>query len=126
MEVTVDDEELYDCEIIRFSLQPLVENAIFHGIEPKGTAGRIDIHVYRKDTGDICISVTDDGVGMSEEVLSTLLTDNRTESSQFFKEFGISNVHKRIQYEYGNGYGLSFESEIGKYTKATITLPGKE
>lgn len=125
MQVTVEDEVLRQNEILRFTLQPIVENAIFHGIEPKGAVGEITIRVYRNQPGDVCIDITDNGIGMDEETIAGLLTDEKKNTSNFFKDIGISNVHKRLQYEYGEHYGLSFVSEVGKYTTATVTLPDK-
>ena len=123
MQVVVDSEELLKNEILRFTLQPIVENAIFHGIEPKGSAGEITIHVYENSSSDVCVDVTDNGVGMDETTIAGLLTDEQKNKSNFFKDIGISNVHKRLQYEYGTSYGLSFTSQIGSYTTATVTLP---
>lgn len=67
--IWIEDERLcQDCMIPRFTLQPLVENAIFHGIEPKGCAGSIELTIKTdKETGDVLILLTDDGVGMSDE-----------------------------------------------------------
>ena len=125
MEVSVEEESLKQKEILRFTLQPIVENAIFHGIEPKGAAGQITIRVYRNAPGDVCIDITDNGVGMDETTIAGLLTDEKKNTSNFFKDIGISNVHKRLQYEYGEHYGLSFISEVGTFTTATVTLPDK-
>lgn len=122
----VEDDALLSCRILKFTLQPLVENAIFHGIEPKGTAGNIVIHIYQEDTGDIRIDVTDDGVGMEPELTARLLHMEAPASSSFFKEIGVSNVHKRLQYEFGEQYGLSIQSEKGKFTTISILLPYRE
>ncbi len=123
---SVDDDALLSCRILKFTLQPLVENAIFHGIEPKGTAGNITIHIYRNESADIRIDVTDDGVGMEPELTARLLDMEAPASSSFFKEIGVSNVHKRLQYEFGNQYGLSIQSEKGKFTTISILLPFRE
>ena len=125
MDIQSDDPDLLSCEILKFTLQPLVENAIFHGIEPKGTAGKINIHVYRDEENDIHIDVTDDGVGIAEDMIDRLLFDNNA-SSSFFKEIGLSNVHKRLQYEYGDKYGLSVSSIAGEFTTISILLPFKK
>jgi len=125
MDILANDPELLSCEILKFTLQPLVENAIFHGIEPKGTAGKISIHVYRDEENDIHIDVTDDGVGIAEDMIDRLLFDNNA-SSSFFKEIGLSNVHKRLQYEYGDKYGLSVSSIAGEFTTISILLPFKK
>ncbi len=125
MDVSLADDALTNNEILRFTLQPIVENAIFHGIEPKGAAGAVGIRVRKNADGNVCIDVTDDGVGMDSETVAQLLTGEKKSSSNFFRDIGISNVHKRLQYEYGEAYGLSFSSEIGKYTTVTVTLPEK-
>ncbi|TCL57189.1 two-component system sensor histidine kinase YesM [Kineothrix alysoides] len=119
----IEDETLNSCRILKFTLQPIVENSIFHGIEPKGNAGSIEIHIYRDETGDIRIDITDDGVGMTPEVAAHLLDTEAPAESSFFKEFGISNVHKRLQYEFGDKYGLSVKSKIGEFTTISILLP---
>ena len=125
MDVKIEDETLCQNEILRFTLQPIVENAIFHGIEPKGAAGQISICVYRNDKGDVCIDITDDGIGMDQTTIEGLFKSDKKNTSNFFKDIGISNVHKRLQFEYGEHYGLSFVSEIGQFTTATVTLPDK-
>lgn len=124
LSVQTDDECLLSCLILKFTLQPLIENAIFHGIEPKGTAGSIGIHIFRDGSGDVHIDVSDDGIGIDPEIIPTLLDQNVSiASSSFFKEIGIANVHKRLQFEYGDGYGLSISSIPGQGTCVTILLP---
>ena len=127
LNVRVDDDRILNSQILKFTLQPIVENAIFHGLEPKGGTGTIDIHAYyvsgESDIRDICIDVTDDGVGIPHEQCLTLLNDHEGENrSEFFKEIGISNVHKRLKYEFGEQYGLFIESEEGKYTKISVLI----
>jgi two-component system sensor histidine kinase YesM len=119
----VEDEFLTSCQILNFTLQPLVENAIFHGIEPKGNAGNIEIHIYQDQNTDIHIDVTDDGVGMDPSVAVRLLDSEAPTESSFFKEIGIRNVHKRLQYEFGNNYGLSVTSMPDQFTTISILLP---
>ena len=76
MDYHIESDELYDCEIHRFTLQPIIENALFHGIEPKGTAGAITVSVT-SDTMNgkkvLKISVTDNGVGMTGETIEAVL-----------------------------------------------------
>lgn len=125
----IEDESLTDCEILKFTLQPLVENSIFHGIEPKGTAGNIIIKIYQDECSDIHIDVTDDGIGIEPELACQLLEKEAPASSSFFREIGISNVHKRLQYEFGVKYGLSITSKKGEFTTISVLLPdrrGKE
>lgn len=119
----IEEESLTSCEILKFTLQPIVENAIFHGIEPKGSAGTIAIHIYRDADTDVRIDVTDDGVGMEPDVATHLLDKDTSGASSFFKEIGISNVHKRLQYEFGDSYGLQITSKPGEFTTVSILLP---
>ncbi|MBR1910626.1 MAG: sensor histidine kinase, partial [Lachnospiraceae bacterium] len=128
LNITVDDEMIMNAQILKFTLQPIVENAIFHGLEPKGGTGNIDLHAYYvpgdNAAKNICINVRDDGVGIPKDQCLTLLNDHDGENrSEFFKEIGISNVHKRLQYEFGMQYGLLIESEEGKYTNIRVTIP---
>lgn len=123
MQICIDEEALKDCHIIKFTLQPLVENAIFHGIEPKGLPGTITVHIFSVSECDMQIDITDNGVGMSKDVMERLLSDNTVNTSDFFKELGVSNVHQRLQYEYGMEYGITIDSKLGEYTKMTIRIP---
>lgn len=147
IKILVDDESLYSYEIIKFTLQPLVENAIFHGIEPKGSAGKITIHVSYEAAGEtnpdesagtqpetagpeaepriIRIDVSDNGVGMSPEKAEQILQTNAESSADFFREIGVSNVHKRLQYEFGEEYGITIESTEGEYTTMSIHIPAR-
>ena len=148
MDILVDEESLYDSEIIKFTLQPLVENAIFHGIEPKGSTGKITIHVsYEQRTEDVCetpcktpsdeeqpdnhpriirIDVPDDGEGMSSEKAAQILQNNNDSSADFFREIGVSNVQKRLQYEFGEAYGITIESVEGEFTTMSIHIPDRK
>lgn len=123
MNIHVTEESLYDCQIVKFTLQPLVENAVFHGIEPKGTAGTIDVLVEAVSENNMRITVADDGVGMSQEKADRLLTEDSDKSAEFFREIGISNVHKRLQYQFGPEYGITIETKEGEYTRMILLLP---
>ena len=123
LEYRIDDEAALSCLIPRFTLQPVVENSIFHGIEPKGTPGTITIHIYRKNDAILQIDITDDGVGMTEEQARQLLSENKNEKTEFFREIGVSNVHKRLQYEFGEDYGLRVESRLSEFTTVSVLLP---
>lgn len=113
---------LDEIPIPRFTLQPLLENAIFHGIEPKGGAGTV-VLCARHTGGTLTLTVTDNGVGMEPEQASALLAGQRDGSGGLFQQIGLYNVHRRIQYEFGPDYGLSVESEPGVYTRVTVRLP---
>ena len=123
----IEDEKLnHSCLIPRFTLQPLVENAIFHGIEPKGSAGEVTLRVERDTAnGDVLIRLTDDGIGMTaEQAAKALLEPGPEEAAAKYRHVGMWNVHKRLQYSFGEAYGLSIESEPGVGTTVTVRLPG--
>lgn len=112
-----------DCRIPRFTLQPLAENAIFHGIEPKGGAGSILLDI-RTDGEDVVITMTDDGVGMSaEQCARALQKPTGADAQAKFRHVGLWNVHRRIQYSFGERYGLALASEPGRGTTVRIRLP---
>lgn len=123
----IEDERLTrDCYIPRFTLQPLVENAIFHGIEPKGCAGNITLTVaHDPANGDVLIDLHDDGVGMTAEQAARALTEPGPEEAKAkFRHVGLCNVHKRLVYSFGEGYGLTIRSTPGQGTTIEIRLPG--
>lgn len=128
MEFIIESEDLYGCEIHRFSLQPIIENALFHGIEPKGTAGKITVKVQtaqEEQNKIVKISITDNGIGMTEETIEKVLKEDTSgqKKTEFFRHVGISNVNQRIKYEFGQSYGISIASEPGLYTTMTISMP---
>jgi two-component system sensor histidine kinase YesM len=104
-------------------LQPLVENAIFHGIEPKCKEGLIEISIKHVGCDKIRLDITDNGVGMSKEQIEKTLSGNSDVNSDFFKKIGVANVLKRIQYTFGPEYGLTISSVVGDYTTMSITIP---
>ena len=123
----IDDEAICrDCMIPRFTLQPLAENAIFHGLEPKGGFGSVllEIRISPED-GDVLVTMTDDGVGMPPEQVARLLDapENRAAAQDKIRHVGLWNVHRRLQYSFGPSYGLTVESEPGVGTAVTIRLP---
>lgn len=129
LEIVCEDESLLQYSIIKFTLQPIVENAIFHGLEPKGGAGIITITVHEEPSSQgehIEIIVHDNGVGILPEKIDSLLHSNEQAANEFFKEIGVSNVHQRLQYEYGEQYGIHIESIVGEYTSMHIVIPKKQ
>lgn len=118
-------KELYRYRIIKLTLQPLVENAIFHGIEPTGENGTITV-TGREEGGDLVLCVTDDGAGIPPDVLPTLLSEERPRSHASLNGIGVCNVHKRLQMLYGDAYGLTIESEPGVGTCVTVRVPKEE
>lgn len=117
------DESLYSIEVPKLILQPLVENAIYHGIKAKRGGGTIYI------TGEpvernLLFTVRDDGAGMPQEKVDEI---NRRMSERSVldeqKSFGLFYIRERIQLCYGEGYGVHVESTLGEGTRVTITLP---
>ena len=123
VDIRVDDPAIEDCGIVRFTLQPLVENAIFHGIEPKGS-GHIDVHLGFED-GLIRIDVADDGVGMSPEKAEAILQNGGETKSEFFRELGVYNVNRRLKFEYGDRAGITINSTEGVGTTMTVRIPAE-
>jgi two-component system sensor histidine kinase YesM len=117
--------ELLKVLIPRFTLQPLVENAIFHGIEPKG-GGTITLTVTGGGMeGDVLVTIRDDGVGMSAGLITKMFAA-AGDKSGMFRELGVHNVDERLRYAFGEGYGLSVASEEGAYTAVSIRLPHED
>lgn len=107
-------------EIVKLIIQPLVENAIYHGIKYKEGKGLIRITGGFADD-QVILKVSDNGVGMSEEELSHVFDERVTDTRK--NGVGVLNVHRRIRLYYGGEYGLSFESKEGKGTCVSIHLP---
>ena len=97
----------------RFTLQPLVENAIFHGLEPRAARQRAAGYLTDSDTGDVLLRITDDGVGMPPELVAHLLDEpaEGAEKAEKFRHVGLWNVNRRIRYSFGEGYGLTIEAK---------------
>jgi two-component system sensor histidine kinase YesM len=119
------DEELLACEVPYFILQPLVENAILHGIEMSKGIGKIRLTAKVVER-DLLLTVEDNGKGMDpDQVVNILHVGSQKESVPGVTGIGIHNVHERIQLYYGPQYGLSYESAIALGTKATTRIPFK-
>lgn len=125
MEVNVEEPELLQARIPRFTLQPLLENAIYHGIEPKGNAGCINVDVHQPTDCKNCviIDITDDGLGMTPEQAATVLMNTPSGKGNLFRHVGVSNVHQRLKLVFGQEYGLSVESEQGVFTRVSVRIP---
>lgn len=119
-------EELLQQEIPKMSLQPVVENAILHGIEPLGVDSTIYIKAWMEE-GDCIIEISDAGQGMTKEELK-ILTDRlhgKVEKAEGKGGIGLKNVHDRIGLEFGPEYGLQIFTRTDCYTKVRIRLPVK-
>jgi len=114
------DETIYDYEVLKLILQPIIENSIYHGIRHMVDEGEITIRGYLKED-HLYFEVEDDGLGMSEEVIQNVLYEEANEQG-----VGLNNVHERIRLMYGKQYGLEIESEIEEGTKIIFKLPRNE
>lgn len=121
-------EELLSHQILKLVLQPLVENALYHGLLHCNAGSSICL-TARKQDNDLLFSVSDDGVGMDKEPLAILLR-SLGEKSQFQElnqresgSIGLKNINSRIHLYYGEHYGLDIFSEKGKGTTVTILVP---
>jgi two-component system sensor histidine kinase YesM len=118
----IEREELLRCRVLKLMLQPIVENAIVHGVASAQQEGLVAIRAYEQQ-GELRLEVTDNGKGMSEEQMKSLFEQKRGESYTRFSGMGIRNVHERIVRLYGAPYGVYLYSEPGAYTRVEIRFP---
>jgi two-component system sensor histidine kinase YesM len=114
------DEDILKYQIPKLTLQPLVENSIYHGLKQKDDKGLLVIKGFIEND-QIKIEVLDDGVGMSEDQIYRVL--NKPINDQKSIDFGVQSVDSRLKLLYGDEYGLSIVSKIAEYTKVTVRLP---
>lgn len=112
------DEEINVYQIQKLMLQPIVENAIYHGIKPQEEKGCLSIRGYC-ESNEIVFKIKDSGVGMDEEMIRNILSEDKTSHDGF----GLGSMNNRIQLLYGEGYGISIESRVGEYTEVTLRIP---
>jgi two-component system, sensor histidine kinase YesM len=117
------EELLLDCRMPKMVLQPIIENAIFHGLAAQEEDGVIVVRVARM-LDDLVIEVEDNGIGMDEEMAASL-RDRLSESHIDSSRIGLHNVQRRLQLHYGIRYGIAFESRPGGGTTFRIALPAE-
>lgn len=115
-------EELLGCMVPKLILQPVAENAIYHGIERKKEKGELTISGEAKN-GCLQIVVEDNGIGMTEDKLSDLRHSLQSDSFEDAKNFALKNINRQIKLKYGADYGISIDSIYGKGTHVFIKLP---
>ena len=116
------DDSIKDICIPNFILQPIVENAICHGIEPKDEGGIVNIK-GNKIADNIVFVVEDNGVGIKSDLLKKINDVLNTENDESCEYFAVSNINKRIKLFYGNSYGLSINSIEQEGTMVKIIIP---
>lgn len=116
------DKDLYDYKILKLTLQPIVENALYHGIKYKRAKGFI--HIHGEKEGDLIrLTVQDNGVGMSKEELKKVQETIEKPCQETEKGFGLANVNERIHMYYGPEYGMKIYSVQEEGTTVEITIP---
>ena len=120
--ITDIPDELSEYQIPKLTLQPVVENSILHGIlEKESKSGTIVITGWMENA-DVVLLVSDDGVGIPPEILSTILSGNGNSQSGG-TNIAVYNTHRRLQILYGNDYGLTYSSNPGEGTEVEIRFP---
>ncbi|MBW5447204.1 HAMP domain-containing protein [Cohnella sp. CFH 77786] len=115
------DESVGDCRIPKITLQPIVENAILHGIREKSERkGVIFIYSY-PDSEDMILVIQDNGVGIPEELVEAFNRGDSPEKTD--GGYGVKNINHRLKLYYGEQYGLRFESQVGVGTSVEIRIP---
>ncbi len=109
----IQDERILDSSLPKLSIQPIVENAIVHGLEPKVGEGLVSISIF-EDDGQLVFVVEDNGVGF---------VPDQGNSGGEHNHIALYNVNRRIQLMYGSAYGVAIESEPGQGTEVTVRIP---
>lgn len=121
------DEAVLDSTILKLTLQPLVENALYHGIKNKRQGGTITVRVKQYEADCVLLEVEDDGIGFTPVRLAQIEAEINEEMSDMVKikesGFGLENVNKRIKLYYGKAYGLSIDSKYQLGTQVRLVIP---
>ena len=113
--------EVLNCEIIKMIIQPLIENAIYHGLSECSSNGKIIIQGEHL-LDNLVLTISDNGIGIEEEVLQSL-NDYINDKNNDYKGIALRNINKRLKLNYGEEYGLTIYSVLGKGTSMELTLP---
>jgi two-component system, sensor histidine kinase YesM len=111
-------QHLEQVRVLKFLLQPLIENALIHGLAPSDHPGEIKVSAY-EEADSLKVTVSDNGVGMSADKRTEIVSGLSDPS----RHFGLHSVNERIQLHYGHQFGLSIQSEQGKGTEITVNVP---
>lgn len=118
---TLISEDVLHCEIIKMIIQPLIENAIYHGLSECSSNGKIIIQA-QKINNELLLTISDNGIGISTDILSDL-NDYINDKNNNFKGIALRNINRRLKLNYGDKYGLEIFSVLGKGTSMVLTLP---
>jgi two-component system sensor histidine kinase YesM len=117
------DDSLLDHTLPKLALQPVVENALYHGLEPHRGPGCVTIRGRRLDQDILELAVEDNGVGMDALTLAEVQRSLQTDVQRGGRSIGLANVHERLKLYCGPEYGLSVTSEPGKGTLVSFRIP---
>ncbi len=123
------DPQIYDFTMLKMVLQPIVENALYHGIKQNENGGKISVKGRLINQNDIIFEISDTGVGIEENVLKDLMNsiqENKDTYRDNENGFGLYNVNRRIRLYYGENYGISLWSQTGVGTTVTVRIRGEE
>ncbi len=122
-------EDTLNCKIPKLIIQPLIENAVYHGLEMKKGGGTIELNIH-KENNIMYIIVSDDGLGIDERTLENIkeqmnadILNNYDDMLYDSSKIGVINVHRRLKLLYGDEYGLTIQSEYREGTTITIKIP---
>lgn len=123
------DEGLLEMQTPKMILQPIVENAVYHGLERMDLGGRLQVTGSIDAHGDLCFQITDTGKGMEPEQLASIqaklgmASPEPAADGQPATSIGLSNIHNRLRLLFGEGYGIAIESQFGHGTTVTVRIP---
>jgi len=123
------DPDVLPCKILKFLIQPLVENSFYHGLEPKGGKGTLTLSIERRGN-TLYIRIEDDGVGMSDDKIAELTAlferDDPPHGNESERNFGLRNVYTRIKHFYGDGYWMKVSGGEQSGTRIEMSIPMKK
>jgi two-component system sensor histidine kinase YesM len=122
------DDDVSTYTVLKLILQPLVENAIYHGIKNKRQGGTIKLRAKMRNENEVLLEVEDDGIGFTPDKLVQLQAELADDSGDIRLEsgFGIGNVNKRIRLYYGKQFGVTVKSEYNTGTCVSLFIPAKK
>jgi two-component system sensor histidine kinase YesM len=126
LEYEVDcEEDILECPILKLTLQPIVENALYHGIKNTRDGGKVSIRGMKRGRKELLFQVVDNGAGMEREELERIRTEININPLEVTGEsgFGLRNVNQRIKLYYGAPWGLDIESSPGEGTSVSVVIP---
>ena len=123
IEYSIEEKEGMEKYCIpKLTLQPLLENSIYHGIKAKQEMGRIEVKILENED-TINIEVWDNGVGIARDQLVNMQTALKEAEKKKENSFGLYSINRRIKLFYGNEFGVSIDSELNRFTRVVLTIP---